>query len=135
MRKAGANHAYWDLALLFVLLTVPQLVTARTIFFPHHGDGNGLSMTVVVNNLSSEQATGVLRAFAPDGSPQLLPFLSGSAEEVLLDLPPSGSKTLVTAGTSDPLKTGYLVLETDTTEVVGTAIFRFANGMEASVAP
>lgn len=119
MRKAGANRGYWDLALLFVLLTVPRLVTARTIFFPHYGDGDGLSMAIVVNNLSSERATGVLRAFAPDGGPQLLPFLSGSAEEIPLDLPPRGSKTLVTAGSSDPLKTDYPVLEMDTTEVRG----------------
>lgn len=108
---------------------------ARTLYFPHYGDGSGLSMMVVINNLSDQRAIGTLRAFAADGSPQELPFASGTAAEVPFNLQAGGSVVLTTAGTSSPLKSGYLVLESDQPDVSGVAIFRFPGGAEASVLP
>jgi len=107
----------------------------NTLYFPHYGDGSGLSMLLSVSNLSGKTAQGTLQAFDPYGNPQKLPFEGGMASELQLTLEPLATRTLKTLGSSEPLKTGYIRIEFDQEEVTGVAVFQFDSGLEASVLP
>lgn len=107
-----------------------------SLHFPHFGDGAGLSMLFAVNNPSETTAIGRLTVFGQDGEPLALPFQGiGTATEVELAIAPKATAVLTTLGTSAPLATGYVRIETDRPDVGGVAIFRYASGPEASVMP
>jgi hypothetical protein len=109
---------------------------ARTFYFPHYGDGSGLSMQFAVNNLSGETATGKLIVHGNDGSRQTLGFEGiGPRSELDLSIEPNSTLVFSTLGDSNPLKTGYISVELDQEDVSGIAIFKYAAGPEASVLP
>ncbi len=120
---------------LAILFAAHSYIHAKTLYFPHYGDGDGLRMTFVVSNYSDATATGALSVYDTFGDPAPLPFESGTASVVELTLPPNSSTVLRTQGTSDPLRTGFVRVELDQEEVSGVAIFKFASGLEASVLP
>ncbi len=108
----------------------------KTLYFPHSGDGQGLSMTIVVSNYSDEPTTGRLSILNPKGLPQSFPFESeGTVSSIDLNLGPRTTRVFRTLGTSSPFKSGYLKLDTDSSDVGGVAIFQFEDGREASVLP
>ena len=118
-----------------ILFAAHSHIHAKTFYFPHYGDGDGLRMTFVVSNYSDATATGTLSVYDSLGDPAPLPFDSGAASVVDLTLPPNSSTVLRTLGTSHPLRTGFVRVELDQEEVSGVAIFKFASGLEASVLP
>ena len=120
---------------LIILFAGHAFIHAKTFYFPHYGDGDGLRMTFVVSNHSDAAATGALRVYDTLGDPAPLPFESGAASVVDLTLPPNSSTVLRTRGNSDPLRTGFVRVELGREEVSGVAIFNFASGLEASVLP
>ena len=120
---------------LAILFVVHSYIHAKTFYFPHYGDGDGLGMTFVVSNHSDAVASGQLSVYDTLGNPAPLPFENGADYVVDLTLAPNSSTVLRTLGTSDPLRTGFVSVELDQEEVSGVAIFRFASGLEASVLP
>ncbi|MFZ0430029.1 MAG: sialidase family protein, partial [Acidobacteriota bacterium] len=105
-------------------------------YFPHYGDGQGLSMQVAINNPSDQTASGRLAVYDQAGDPQELPFADlGSMSSVDLSIPPKSTRVLTTLGTSDPVRVGFIRVELDQPEASGVAIFRYASGPEASVLP
>ncbi len=112
--------------------------SARTFYFPHYGDGSGLSMLVSVSNFSDQTATGTIRFRDPQGAPQTLPFQGGAVSEMALSLGPNSSIVLNTDGSSNPVRSGYIEVQLDREETGGVAIFRFGSGSsvaETSVLP
>lgn len=86
--------------------------------------GNGaFQTTIVVSNLTNSTARGALSLFASDGTPLMLPFNGNMRSNVQFAIPPFGSVTLETDGTSDPVKVGYGQIVSEA-PVEGTAIFR-----------
>lgn len=118
--------------ILAALLAAP--VQAKTLYFPHFGDGSGFSMIFVINNLSPQPVTGTLRFYGSDGSLQTLPFEEGERSEISLDLAPHSTAVFATRGTSQPVRSGYAVAELDEEQVTGSAIFRFGSH-ETTVLP
>ena len=121
--------------ILVVLIAAHAYVHARTFYFPHYGDGDGLRMTFVVSNYSDATATGTLRVYNMAGELASLPFEDGTVSTVALALAPDSSTVLRTRGISDPLRTGFVRVDLNQEEVSGVAIFKFASGLEASVLP
>ncbi len=120
----------------FTLCFVSQLALGdKTFFFPHFGDGGGLSTLFVITNPSSTGATGTITFYDPAGFLQAVPLTSGSASSLPLNLAARSSVRFETRGTSNPVKSGYVQVQVNSDLVGGVAIFRFANGMEASVLP
>lgn len=93
---------------------------AKILYFPHLGDGDGLSTLFVVTSSSDKPARGKLGFFAQDGTAQSLPGIGSPSIE--LDLASNESITFQSDGTSDPLITGYAVVELDREEVSGLSI-------------
>jgi hypothetical protein len=119
-------------------LSVADLDSGRantSFYFPHYGDGSGLSMLFTYSNLSESSESGSMEIFNPQGDPQSLPFEIGSSEEVLFDIPPKATRVLRTDGGSVPLKTGYVDVQMTRQQTTGLAVFQFASGLEASVLP
>lgn len=109
---------------------------ARTLYFPHYGDGGGLSMTFTVLNSADTTAFGSIQFFDSSGAPQGLPILSrGVQSKVDFSLGPHGSLRLQTTGGSSPLRSGFATVTSFQESVSGVAIYRFASGIEASVLP
>jgi hypothetical protein len=104
-------------------------------FFPHYADGGDLSMVLAVSNLSSAPAAGTLSVAGPGGVPQDLPFQTGAANRIVLNLAPNSTAVFQTSGVSNPMKTGTIRVQTDRQETSGLAIFKYTDGREASVAP
>lgn len=121
------------LAVGFCFLT--ESLSAKTFYFPHYGDGGGVSMLFSVSNLSDTPALGAMTFYDSVGAPQQLPLDPGEASQIVLSLPPNSTKVVSTHGTSIPVKTGYAKVELNQEEVSGVAIFRYASGLEASVLP
>ena len=109
-------------------------VYAKTFYIPHFADGAGFSMLLSVNNPGRSAATGTVTAYDLTGTPQVLPFNTGSASQVPLTLAPNSTQVLTTNGSSIPARAGYLVVDADQDAVTAVAIFRGA-GFEASVLP
>jgi hypothetical protein len=106
-----------------------------TYYFPHYGDGDGLSMILGVNNLSSNRSTGKLTLLDASGKPQSLPFESGPSNELTLGLEKNAATIAKSQGTSSPLKSGYVKVEMNQREASGVAIFKYTDGREASILP
>ena len=66
---------------------VSSLAVAKTLYFPHYGDGGGLSMILVVNNLSDRTATGFLSVFDAEGRPKLFPSNRASHPRLICSYP------------------------------------------------
>ena len=47
--------------ILLAMLALSATASARTFYFPHYGDGSGLSMLISVSNFSDQIATGTIR--------------------------------------------------------------------------
>ncbi len=107
----------------------------KTFYFPHFGDGGGLSTLFVITNPSATAATGTITFYDPAGSLQSVPLISGSISSLPLSLAPHSSARFETRGTSNPVKSGYVQVQVSSGDVGGVAIFKFQNGMEASVLP
>lgn len=107
----------------------------QAFYFPHYGDGSGLSMVFSNSNLAEATATGSMSVFDPAGLPQELPFAVGAESVVDLSLEPNATAVLRTDGNSAPPKSGYVRVDLDQGDVTGTAIFQFSDGREASVLP
>ncbi len=120
-------------ALLFLVTTGAG--HAKTFFFPHYGDGSGLSMLFSLSNLSSSPASGTIRFFDQQGNAQTLPLSAGSVSELSLTLPANGTVVITSDGSSNPVKSGYVQVDLDQEATSGVAIFRIAPGLEASVLP
>ena len=45
-------------------------VEAKTLYFPHYGDGGGISMLFSITNSADSTVTGTLKFYDPMGSPQ-----------------------------------------------------------------
>jgi hypothetical protein len=125
-----------------ILSTIPvsdlDAVGAQpTFFFPHYGDGSGLSTSFVINNLLSESVAGQISFFDPAGNPQQMPLeAEPPANQITLDLDAKASRVLKTDGSTpgNPL-VGYSAVELDEPGASGVAIFKYASGPEASVLP
>ncbi len=122
------------LSMLLILLAMDAAL-ARTFFFPHYGDGSGISMLFSLSNLSTSEAAGTIRFYDRLGNPQPLPLAEGLVSELPILLPSHGTVALSTDGSSNPVKSGYVEVELDQEETSGVAIFRLAPGLEASVLP
>lgn len=116
------------------VLVAARAATAATFFFPQCADGDGWSMIISISNLSSVRALGTLSLREPGGQLQTLPFESGPASEVSLDLAPNSTLILRTTGSSRPIKTGYLQLEVTEEQVSGVVVFKYG-ASETSVLP
>lgn len=120
----------------FVFANVAVASFAGTIserfFFPHYADGAGISMQISITNSSSTSALATLHVFDDQGEPQSLPGIGSSLEMTLAS---HETIVLTSLGSSDPVRTGYMIVEGDSREVSGLAIFRLADGSEASVLP
>ncbi len=108
---------------------------AGTLYFPHYGDGGGLSMLFSVTNPSEVSSSVRLSFFAPSGATATLPLTQGSRSFVQFTLPPGTTRVFRTNGASNPVKSGFVTLESDNDQVTGLAVFRFDSGAEASVLP
>ncbi|HSR52920.1 MAG TPA: hypothetical protein VLV83_19025 [Acidobacteriota bacterium] len=128
----------WKSGIAFVLVfanfTAASLAgtISERFFFPHYADGAGISMQISITNSSSTGAFAALHVFDGRGEPQTLP---GIGSDVDMALAAHETVVLTSLGTSDPVRTGYIVVEGDSDEVSGLAIFRLADGSEASVLP
>lgn len=125
-----------------VLSTIPVIgldsgdATRGSFLFPHSGDGAGLSMRFVINNLGDEDpVVGKVSFLDSKGQPQELPLAQGSASEFPLDLASHATLLLSSEGSSNPVKTGFVSVEAEPATVGGVAIFKYASGPEASVLP
>ncbi len=121
--------------LVLPLLLATSTATAKTFYFPHYGDGSGLSMLFSLSNLSGAPAAGTIRFFDQQGNAQTLPLTDGAASESPLLLPPHSTVVLTSDGSSNPVKSGYVQVELDQEDTTGVAIFRIEPGLEASVLP
>jgi len=119
--------------LIFLMLVSPA--EAKSFFFPHYADGNGFAMKLVISNHSESHASGWLSVFDSYGRISPLPFEIGETGRVELALAPHATLTLVTRGTSAPMRTGYIEVNADQEALSGLAIFKNADGMEASTFP
>ncbi len=123
-----------------ILSTIPvtdldAIAGSGTYYFPHFGDGDGLSMLMAVSNLSQNPASGVLTILDPGGRSQELPLDSGPTSQVPLNLQPNATGIFQTSGSSSPAKSGFIRVDADRPEVSGVAIFKYTDGREASVLP
>jgi len=110
---------------------------AETIFyFPHYGDGDGLSMVFTFENPSNMNARVNVEVSDTNGNMTQLNYLEyGLLGDYYFDLEPKGSLTLKTLGSSIPLKTGFIRVQSDNDNVTGVAIFQYAWGGETSILP
>ena len=110
---------------------------AETFFsFPHYGDGAGLSMSFTFENPTDMEATVHVSIYDSAGNLASLTFVGyGTYSNFNFDLEPQGSLTLKTTGTSNPLKVGDILVESDNDNITGVAIFQYASGGETSILP
>lgn len=86
--------------------------------------GNGtFQTTIVVSNLTNSTARGAVGFFASDGTPLMLPSGGNMRSNLQFAIPPFGSVTFETDGTSDPVAVGYGRIVSES-PVEGTSIFR-----------
>jgi len=107
----------------------------QVFHFPHFGDGGGLTTMFVITNPCDSPASGSLSFFDSSGSPLTVPLATGKTSVVPLNIAARSSVIVATTGESDPVAVGYARVEVNSTNVGGLAVFRFANGTEASVLP
>jgi hypothetical protein len=124
------------LSILF-LFFVSAMVQAETLFyFPHYGDGDGLSMVFTFENPTDMEARVYVYNYDSDGNLTPLEYVGYDSYTCFFkDLEPHGSLTLKTTGTSNPLKVGYVMVQSDNDNITGIAIFQYASGGETSVLP
>ena len=118
-----------------VLLAVfGSLVTleAGKFYFPHYGEGNGLSTLWSITNYSNRSAAVTMRVFDQDGNTVSLPGI-GSTQ--FLSLNPNETRVLKSSGASNPARSGYVEIETTNDAISAVSIFQFDSGLEASVLP
>ena len=124
------------LLLLIILYISPIPVLGSTDFyFPHYADGDGCSMLFTFENLGETTAQVDIRIYDSAGSPSTLGFGHKYRSPLLVTLPPQGSLTIKSDGKSNPLKTGYVRVQSEQDEISGVAVFQYAWGGETSVLP
>lgn len=114
---------------------VPAEREGKAFYYPHYGDGEGLSMLFAAINLSNQPAAGQMTFHDRAGNLQSLPMENGAASQVPLDLPPRSTHVLSTVGDSQPVRSGYVRVEQEDSRLSGVAIFQVVGGSEASVLP
>lgn len=121
---------------MVLLIHVPGLFSSalggQTVYFPQYADGEGFSMQITILNSSATPSQAALRIFDFAGMPQELP---GIGSDLNLELGPNQTMVLTSDGSSNPVKTGYMELESESAEVSGLAIFKLADGRETTVPP
>jgi len=124
---------------LFILIIFlsSSILQAETVFyFPHYGDGDGLSMSFTFENPSETAARVNVEVYDSNGNTAELRYTGyGSYGNFYTDLAPHGSFTMKTDGSSSPLKVGYVKVQSTNDEVTGVAIFQYAWGGETSILP
>lgn len=124
------------LFLLILFLTSSILQAESLFYFPHYGDGDGLSMSFTFGNPSNTDARINVNVYDSNGNEAQLNYVGhGPLGNFYTDLEPHGSLTVKTDGSSSPLKVGYVKVQSDNDDVTGVAIFQYAWGGETSILP
>lgn len=122
--------------LLTLLIVTANLLAETEYFFPHYGDGDGLSMVFTFENPTDMEARVDVDIFDSNGNLQKLDFVGyGLKDSFYADLEPQGSLTMKTRGNSNPLKVGFVRVQSENDNVTGVAIFQYAWGGETSILP
>ncbi|RPJ57512.1 MAG: hypothetical protein EHM23_20355 [Acidobacteria bacterium] len=125
--------------LLFLMpalwIAVVPCLGDKSFYFPHFGDGGGVCTVVVVTNTGDQDALVTLSVYSRSGGLQTVAFTTGSIDETTFILRSRSSRSFTSAGTSSPVKSGYIEITSNTETLTATALFRFANGTEAGILP
>jgi len=107
----------------------------KTFYFPHFGDGGGVSTIISVTNPCAQGANVTLSVYGPDGVLQKVEFTTGVFDRTTFAVSGHSTKTFGTAGLSSPVKSGYIQIQSDVETITATALLRFQGGLEAGILP
>jgi hypothetical protein len=122
-------------ATVFLFVIIPSNVLGKALYFPHFAEGKGWKSWLTITNSSINPTVGKATFYSPNGTPQVLPLASGSADHVDLTLKPYETVTISSTGASSSLLTGYVIVDMDQEDVSALLRFQYRNGAEVSVFP
>lgn len=108
---------------------VYRLQFVAKTYFAHFADGSGvggsLRSVLLLANGRSETVRSLVRFRTGDGEARPMATSQGTAAELVVELPPTGSAVLATTGESAPLYAGWAEIESDV-PVASNLLFQFA---------
>jgi hypothetical protein len=106
---------------------VGALTTYYTKVVPLVIIGEGWSQKIILNNVDTEQAIGILNFYTRDGQPWSVQLTSGSGSTFLVNIAPGATQIFETSVKQDPQTLGWALIDQTSQglgDVLGQTVFR-----------